>query len=38
MLVSFDQYSRRKVDKDYMYPGGMLWDGEKLLEDKAPTA
>jgi hypothetical protein len=37
MTVSNDQYYSRKVDIGYVYPGGPLWDGEKLLEDKAPS-
>jgi hypothetical protein len=34
MMPSLDQYNRKTVDKDYVYPGGRLWDGEKLVEDK----
>lgn len=37
MKVSYDQYLSRKVDMGYVYPGGPLWDGETLLEDKAPS-
>jgi len=37
MTVSYDQYMSKKVDVGYVYPGGMLWDGEKMVEDKAPV-
>jgi hypothetical protein len=26
----------QKVDTDYVYPGGLLWDGEKLYQDRPP--
>jgi hypothetical protein len=35
--TSIEQYRRQKVDEGYIYPGGPLWDGEKLIEDKAPS-
>lgn len=38
MVVSSDQYYSRKVDTGYVYPGGPLWDGTMLLEDKAPSS
>jgi hypothetical protein len=25
---------KRSIDANYTYPGGPLWDGEKLVEDK----
>ena len=25
-----------RVDADYVYPGGPLWDGEKLAQDRPP--
>jgi hypothetical protein len=27
----------KKVDSDYIYPGGPLWDGEKLVQDRPPV-
>jgi len=38
MVVSNDQYLSKKLDAGYVYPGGPLWDGEKLVEDKAPSS
>jgi hypothetical protein len=35
--VSIGQYRRELVDPGYVYPGGPLWDGEKLIEDVAPS-
>ncbi|KAI9159064.1 putative endo-beta-1,4-glucanase D [Paramyrothecium foliicola] len=37
MQVSLEQYNGKKVDEDYVYPGGPLWDGETLVEDRAPS-
>jgi len=34
MTTSFDMYYLKKVDANFTYPGGQLWDGEKLIEDK----
>lgn len=36
MQVSPEMYYYEKIDKDYEYPGGPLWDGEKLVKD-APS-
>ena len=27
-------YERKILDEDYVYPGGPLWDGENLVQDK----
>ncbi|KAF2004387.1 hypothetical protein P154DRAFT_572046 [Amniculicola lignicola CBS 123094] len=37
MQTSLEMYNNQKVDEGYVYPGGPLWDGEKLIEDMAPT-
>lgn len=33
MQVSPEMYDYKKIDNDYEYPGGPLWDGEKLVKD-----
>jgi hypothetical protein len=27
-------YNGKKVDADYVYPGGKLWNGKEMIEDK----
>ncbi|KAF2684553.1 lytic polysaccharide monooxygenase [Lentithecium fluviatile CBS 122367] len=34
MQMSQGMHDSRKVDEGYVYPGGDLWDGEKLVVDK----
>jgi hypothetical protein len=34
MLVSEQMYTGQSVDPDYRYPGGPLWTGKELVEDK----
>ena len=34
ILVSQDMYNNKKVDEDYVYPGGKLWTGKELVDDK----
>jgi hypothetical protein len=34
MHESDDQSMQLSVDEDYVYPGGPLWDGENLVQDK----
>jgi len=34
MEISYEMYKYEKIDEDYEYPGGPLWDGEKLIIDK----
>ncbi|CAI6340687.1 unnamed protein product [Periconia digitata] len=36
-LMSRDMQNFQKVDEDYEYPGGPLWDGEKLVQDRPPA-
>jgi hypothetical protein len=36
MQMSIEMYRSQKVDAGYVYPGGPLWDGEQLVEDKPP--
>ncbi|KAF1973817.1 hypothetical protein BU23DRAFT_567922 [Bimuria novae-zelandiae CBS 107.79] len=35
-IMSEAMQSFQKVDVDYVYPGGPLWDGEKLIQDRPP--
>jgi hypothetical protein len=35
MKWSLDMDLGKRADKGYIYPMGPLWDGEKLLEDRA---
>ena len=34
LVVSVEMYDEKKVDADYLYPGGPLWTGKELVEDK----
>lgn len=34
MAVSIAMYREEMVDENYVYPGGLIWDGESLVEDK----
>jgi hypothetical protein len=34
MAVSLEMYRRQKLDEEYVYPGGPLWDGTSLVQDK----
>ncbi|CAJ2509423.1 Uu.00g144490.m01.CDS01 [Anthostomella pinea] len=34
MTTSTDMYQLLTVDEDYVYPGGLLWDGENMVVDK----
>lgn len=34
MTQSRAMFNRETLDEGYTYPGGPLWDGEKLIEDK----
>lgn len=34
MTTSSLMHANRKLDANYSYPGGPLWDGEKLIEEK----
>ncbi|TGJ82975.1 hypothetical protein E0Z10_g5805 [Xylaria hypoxylon] len=34
MATSLAMYRQEKVDADYVYPGGLLWTGTKLVVDK----
>jgi len=34
METSLEMYNGKKLDDNYEYPGGPLWDGEKLTVDK----
>ncbi|KAI0166931.1 glycosyl hydrolase family 61-domain-containing protein [Hypoxylon sp. FL1284] len=36
MSTTLDMYRNEVLDEDFVYPGGMIWDGEKLVVDK-PT-
>ncbi|KAM7185564.1 glycosyl hydrolase family 61 domain containing protein [Naviculisporaceae sp. PSN 640] len=33
-FVSLDMYRQATIDPGYHYPGGPLWDGEKLVQDR----
>lgn len=33
LLVSVDMYDGKKLDPDFVYGGGPIWDGSKLKED-----
>ena len=32
--VSSNMYYGKSLDSDYVYPGGYLWTGEEMVEDK----
>ena len=32
--TSLAMYREQKIDKDYVYPGGPLWDGVNLAQDR----
>lgn len=34
MLTSLEMYRMQSIDEGYVYPGGPLWDGENLVQDK----
>lgn len=34
MTTSLDMYNNKKIDDNYTYPGGPLWNGETLVVDK----
>jgi hypothetical protein len=34
LLVSLEMYIAKKLDAGYKYPGGPLWTGKELVEDK----
>lgn len=34
METTLAMYRQEQLDENYVYPGGLLWDGEKLMEDK----
>jgi hypothetical protein len=34
MEVSEDMFYVKKLDSDYVYGGGLLWDGENSIEDR----
>ncbi|KAF2791623.1 lytic polysaccharide monooxygenase [Melanomma pulvis-pyrius CBS 109.77] len=34
MTTSQQMYNLKKLDSNFTYPGGPLWDGQKLIEDK----
>jgi hypothetical protein len=34
MTTSYEHGVGLKVDEDYVYPGGDLWTGDKLVEDR----
>lgn len=36
MATSIEMYNQKSVDADYEYPGGPLWNGETLVQDKPP--
>lgn len=33
-MLNVDIFGKFKLDDNYTYPGGQLWDGEKLIDDK----
>ncbi|KAF1960545.1 hypothetical protein CC80DRAFT_543959 [Byssothecium circinans] len=33
-IMSGEMYRKEELDDDYLYPGGPVWDGESLREDK----
>ncbi|KAF2121249.1 glycosyl hydrolase family 61-domain-containing protein [Lophiotrema nucula] len=35
MTTNYSMYELKKLEDGYEYPGGLLWDGEKLIVDKA---
>ena len=34
MTTSLEMYRLQKIDENFTYPGGPLWDGVKLVVDK----
>ena len=34
MTTSMDMNRLQKIDENFTYPGGPLWNGVKLVEDK----
>ena len=34
MTTSLEMYQMKKLDADYEYPGGGIWDGEAVVPDK----
>lgn len=34
MRTSLSMYRSESLDEGYVYPGGLLWNGEELIEDK----
>lgn len=36
MAITASMYGDKTIDESYVYPGGPLWDGESLVQDK-PT-
>lgn len=34
MNISYEMFIGERLDEDYEYPGGLLWDGEKSIVDK----
>jgi hypothetical protein len=36
MSLSPEMYEYKTIDKNYEYPGGLLWDGEKFVKDVPP--
>jgi len=34
MTTSLEMYRLQKIDESFTYPGGPLWDGVKLIDDK----
>jgi len=34
MVISGEMAGYLKIDEDYVYPGGPLWNGKELVEDK----
>lgn len=37
MTLSPNMYNLQSVDQGYTYPGGPIWDGEKLIADQPPS-
>lgn len=34
MNISYETFIGERLDEDYEYSGGLLWDGEKSIVDK----
>jgi hypothetical protein len=34
MTTTWEMGNGYKLDEGYVYPGGPLWDGENLIDDK----